>query len=330
MARSYSNIGVQIGVESSAGVEAPADKRLMGLTLNPHAAFETVQHRPSGYKVATVSSVTSEKTEADFDGPIDYKNIIYPLSSLFGEAISTQPDAETAADVYEHVWTFTGKGAVSPKTFTVEVGEPNHASKFNYAAFTSMDLSVARTGDNTMSGSMVGQALQVGDAMTPDATEIAIVPVNGDHWDVFADADSANIGTSQLESLYEAGLNFGDMLSEEFTINSANKSFTSLYDSEEPSLEWNMMLGADATAEAYFNTLRNGQKTFIRLQATGPQLAEGYTYGIEVDMCVIVTEFDSYESNDGLYVLPINFALAYDPTWGKSMTIKVTNDLAGL
>lgn len=328
MVRSYSNIAVQIGVEAQAGQAAPANKRLMGLSLDPHAAFETQQHKPSGYKVATVSSVTTETTEADWEGPIDYKNIVYPLSSLFGAAVITKPEGATKANMW--AWTFTGKGAVAPKTFSVEVGDATRASKFSYGAFTSMDLSIDRTGENTMSGSMVGQALQVGASMTAAPTEIEIVPVNGDHWDVFADVDSGAIGGTQLEAVYEAGLNFGDMFSQEFTINSAKKSFTSLYDSEEPSLEWNMMLGADSVAEGYFDRLRNGQKTFIRLQATGPEIEAGHNYAIEIDMCVIPTEFDAYESNDGIYVLPINFALAYDAAWGKSMVIKVTNDLTAL
>ncbi len=329
MARSYSNIAVQIGVESTAGTAVAANKRLMGITLNPHAATETVQHRPSGYKVATASSVTSEITEADFEGPIDYRNIVYPLSSLFGEATVSQPDG-TGSKANMWTWTFTGKGAISPKTFTVEVGDNARASKFSYGAFTSMDLSISANGENTMSGSMVGQALETGASMSPNAEEVEIVPVVGTHWDVYADPSGDNVGKTQLMHVYEAGLNFGDVFAQEFTINSANRSFNALYDAEEPTYEWNMMLQADAVAEAYFDKLRNGEKTFIRLKAEGPQIESGQNYSIEIDMCVMVTEFDSYESNDGNYVLPINFALAYDAAWGKAMTIKVVNDLAAL
>lgn len=330
MVRSYSNIAVQIGVESSAGTAVPAIKRLMGLKLDPHASFETVQHTPSGYKVPTVSAVTSEKTEADWEGPIDYKNIVYPLSSLFGAATITQPDATEAATAYQWDWTFTGKGATTPQTFSVEVGDGARASKFAYGTFTGMDLSIERTGDNKMSGSMVGQALTTGATLTPSPTEVEIVPVNGDHWDVFADSDSATIGTTPLASCYTADLSFGDVFKEEFVINSSKKSFNALYDAEGPKYEWSMTLGADATAEAYFDTLRNGGKTFISLKATGPVIASTVTYSIETQMCVIVTDFDAYQSQDGMYVLPISFQLAYDATWGKALTISVVNDLAAL
>lgn len=330
MARSYSNIAVQIGVETTAGTEVAANKRLMGLRLDPQAAVETQQHRPSGYKVPTVSSVVTEMTEADFEGPIDYKNIIYPLSSLFGKATTTQPDATKAPNVYEHVWTFTGKGAITPQTYSIEVGDQARASKFTYAVFNSMELSIERTGENTMSGSVIGRALQTGKTLTPNATEVTIVPVNGDHWDVFADPAHGDLGKTQLMNIYNAGLSFSDMFAQEFTLNSANRSFASLYDAEEPSLEWSMTVKADAVAEAYFDKVRNGGKTFLRLKATGPTIADTHRYGIEIDLCAVVTEFDAYESQDGNYVLPITFSLAYDAAWGKAMVIRVTNDVAAL
>jgi hypothetical protein len=43
-----------------------------------------------------------------------------------------------------------------------------------------------------------------------------------------------------------------------------------------------------------------------------------------------VTEFDSYQSSDGAYALPISFSVAYDPTWGQAMQVKVVNDRTAL
>jgi hypothetical protein len=166
--------------------------------------------------------------------------------------------------------------------------------------------------------------------LTANPTEVPIIPVNGSHWDVFADATAEGLGETQLDAVYEAGLSFDDMFEQEYTLNSANRSFNSLYDAEEPGFEWTMMLGADAVAEGFLTNLRNSTKRFIRLRATGPEIASGVKHAIEVDMCVFVTDVDSYQSNDGLYVLPLTFTLAYDAAWGKAMEIRVTNTLASL
>lgn len=328
MVRSYSNVGFQLGRETTKGVAAPANRRLMGLTGDPSPAFETTQHRASGYKVPVVNTVTSEATETDYEGPIDYNAIVYPLSSLFG---ATTPEADPgAATAFVWEWSFTGKGAVDPVTFTAEHGDAERAVRYNHAAFNSVELSIERTGDNTMSGSIIGRAMEEGVALTPDPVEIPIMPVNGDHWDVFADNAAETLGDTKLLAVYEAGLSFSDMFEQEYTLNSSNRSFNSLYDAEEPTFEWTMMLGADAVAEAYLTNLRDSKPKFIRLRATGPEIADGVNHSIEVDMSVFVTDVDSYQSNDGIYVLPLTFTLAYDPEWGKAMEIRVVNSLAAL
>lgn len=330
MTRSYSTQAVQIGKETTPGTAVGANRRLMGLTLDPKPTIETALHRPSGYKVPTASSLISETTEADFEGPIDYRTLVYPLSSLFGSITPTQPDAENSPTVYQWTWSFTGKNIITPTTFSVEVGDSTRAVKFAYGVFDSLDLAIERTGENTMSGSLVGQALTTGAALTGSPTEVAIQPVSGTHWDVFADGAAEDLGDTQLLAVYDANLSFSDLFAQEFTLNSSKSSFNSIYEGEDPSFEWNFMIGADATGEAFLTNARNGTKRFIRLEATGPIIEDAFNYSIVIDMCVLVTEIESYESHDGLYVLPVTFSLAYDPTWGKAMEITVLNDVAAL
>lgn len=330
MVRSYVNQGVQIGKETTPGTSVAANRKLMSLKLDPKPAIETKMHRPSGYKLPTAASVISEITEADFEGPIDYRSIIYPLSSLFGAATVTQPDTVNAPTVYQWKWSYTSKNIVTPVTYSVEVGDASRAVSFTHGVFESLDLSIEPKGDNTMNGSMVGRALVTGATMTSLPTEIEIAPVDGTHWDVYADATSADLGDTKLLALYEAGLSFSDLFAQEFTINSANSSFNSLYENEEPSFEWSMMVGADAVGEGFLTSARNSAKRFIRLAANGPIIEDDLRFGMTVDMCALVSEVDSYESNDGLYVLPLTFALAYDKTWTKALEITVINDIASL
>jgi hypothetical protein len=331
MARAYQNVGVQLGVESTAGTSTAANKKLLGLTLNPQSSIETQQFAPSGSRVNTVNQLVSQKTEADYEGPICFNTIVYPLASLFGKATPVAQSAPNAS-AKDWTWNFTGRGDTNIQTYTVEVGDAGRATKFSYGAFTGMELDISRTDDNTMSGSLVGQALATGATLTASPTDVDIMPLAAGAWDVFMDTTGAGVGTTKLTAAYDANLNFGDFFSEEYTLDSTKSSFASLYDAEEPSFEWSMTVGADAVGEGLITAARNGEKRFIRLVNTGAVIPSASTakYTLQIDMCVGITSFDAYESNDGLYVLPITFGLMYDATWQKAMSIKVTNALSSL
>jgi hypothetical protein len=331
MVRPYVSQGVQIGVESTSGTAVPANKKLMAYKIDPQIAVETTEYRPSGYLVPTASAIVTEATEADFEGPIDFNNIVYPLSSLFGAATVSQPAAVPSPTVYEWQWNFTGKGLITPKTYSVEVGDSTRAVKFSFGAFSDMELSIERTGDSTVSGSMLGRSLTTAATLTATPTEVEMIPVHNDQWNVYSAATGAGLTAgTKFNNMYSVGLSFGDILATEYTLNSANSSFNSLYINEDPSFEWNMTLAADATSEGFLASMRAGTKSFIRLQALGPIIEDAFTYEITIDMCVTVTDFDQYDSEDGMYVLPISFSLAYDATWGKSMNILVRNNIAAL
>ena len=325
--RSQANQAVQLGVETVAGTSVPSNKQLLGLSVTPTNSVETTQHTPSGFKVPTQSSLNTIKTEADYEGALDYQTIIYPMASIFGNPTTEEVGDES----YEHTFTFVGKGAVpNQKTYTVQVGDNTRAVEFAGAAFRSADISLSRTGENTISGSMIGRALQTNKTLTASPTELDIVPVDGLHFDVYADSSSTSLGSTRLQKLFEGNFAIGDVLSELYVINSAEESYSALVEAEDQSYDLSLTLGADAEAESYFQKIRNGGKTFVRVKATGPLIEAGINYSIEMDMCVIVTGFDSYSSSEGAYVLPVNFALAFDPTWGKALEVRVTNTLASV
>ena len=335
MARAAVNQGWQIGAEASGGAGGPADKKLMAYSLEPAPVIETNQHTPRGYKVPTVSQLMSEHMAADYEGLIDYRNIVYLFNGLFGPVTPTQPDAVNAPTVYLWTWDLDGKTKITPKSYAVEFGEggSGNANKFTYGVFTSAEFEVGRTSENTVSGEMMGQELTTAATLTATPTEIDVEPVDGDHWDIYmadagADLESA---PTQLEAIYAASLNFGDLYSPEWAINSSEPSFKSLFESEDQTYEWEMTLGADAVANAMLTTTaRNSAKKFFRMKATGDIIEDTLGFELGFDFCTVVTDVDSFGSEDGLYVLPMSFALAYDKTWGKFASISVQTDIASL
>lgn len=332
MARAAVNQGFQVGAESTRGTAVAASKKLPAYSLKAQAAVETSQFTPMGYYVPTVSQLVSESTSAEYSGLIDYNNIVYPLSSLFGAATVTQPDAIDATTAYQWAWTMTGKEIVTPQTYTTEFGDATRAASFTYGTFNSLELDISRTGDNTASGEMLGQRLTLGASLTGSPSEVAVEPVDADHWDVsFATSGSGLTSPTQLTAVYKANLSFGDIFAPEWALNSSNASFSSLVQNEGPKAEWKMTLAADSTSETLLSTYaRDSKPIFMRLKATGESLGGAVTYGITIDFCALVTDIDSFDSENGIYVMPVNMALAYDKTWAKYLKVTVVNTVAAL
>lgn len=326
MAREYSSVAVQIGAEATKGVAVPADKQLMGLRLDADPNGEFVTHRPSGFWVPTQSSQVTELTEGDAEGPMDFNSLAYPLSSVFGK---TTPTVGEDGDV-TWVWDVAGHGSVDPQSYTIEVGDAQGANRFDYAVFTGLDFDIARTGENTFSSAVIGRALDNAATMTASPDQIDIVPINGNMWDVYAADAHGNLGSNKLLNLYDASMSFSDMFEQDWTINSENASYNSLFLAEEPSFEWSMTLGVDAVANAYFEKARSGGKKFFRIEANGPAIAAGTNYKLTIDFAAIVTDFDSFQSADGRYALPMSFSVAYDSVWGQAMKITLVNTVESL
>jgi hypothetical protein len=335
MVKAAVNQGWQLGIESTRGLAVPANRKLMAYSLEPQPMIETAQHTPSGYKVPTVTQLVSEHAGADYDGLIDYRNIVYVLSSMFGAVTPTQPDAANSPSVYLWTWNLDGKSKIQPVTSTVEWGESGagNGNKFSYGAFNSAEIEISRAGDNTISGEMIGQEMQLGTTLTASPTEVDVEPVDGDHWDLFMADTGAALESSptQLDAIYAATLSLSDLYAPEWALKSSEPSFTSLFEAEDQSYEWEMTLGADAVANAMLtDTARNSKKKFFRMQATGDIIEDTLPFKLSFDMCSVITDIDSFQSEDGLYVLPITYGLAYDKTWGKFMSIKVQTDISAL
>lgn len=335
MPKAAVNQGWQIGKETTPGLAVAANRKLMAYTVEPAPAIETAQFTGSGYKVPTVTQMISERMGASLEGLLDYRNIIYLLASMFGSVTPVQPDATNAPLVYKWTWTFDGKSKITPVTYTTEWGEAGagNASKFTYGVVTGMEWEIGRADENTISADLIGQELMTGQTLTASPTEVDVEPVDGDHWDAFMADTGAGLTSSptQLTELYAAKLSISDLFAPAFPLNSAEPSFTAVYESEEQEFELEATLGADATAAAMLtDTARNSKKKFFRFKATGDIIQGTLPFSITVDMCTVVKDADAFQSDDGLYVLPVTYALAYDKTWGKAMVIEVQTDVSAL
>jgi hypothetical protein len=106
MGRSYINQGVQIGKETTPGTAVAANKLLRSTSFNLSPRQESNQYRAHGFKLPTASQVHRKWQEGPIDGPLDYNEIVYILSTILGTAAITTP----AGGTLSRQWLFSPEG----------------------------------------------------------------------------------------------------------------------------------------------------------------------------------------------------------------------------
>lgn len=331
-ARSAQMQQFQIGKEATPGTAVAANKRLVAMGLKPKASLQASRSQPLGYLAPVAMALNAESTEAEYSGLADYNALTYVFCSLLGAVTPTQPDATNAPTAYRWTWDLTGKNVITPQTYTMEYGDAGGARKFAYGIFNSLELTINKLKDNEMSGDVIGRALQTGVSLTASPTDVPAVPIAGAHWNVSYAASGAGLNSgTQLLDLYEAKLSFADLFTPAYPVNRSQGSFDTVITSEDVKLEWEMTLGADSVAEQFLTQYaRLNKPVFFRLDAVGGSLGGTITYKLQIDIACFITEFDSYDSGDGVHVLPVSAELAYDSGWGKVANIQLTNTVNAL
>lgn len=114
--------GVQFGVETTAGTAVPANKRLLGLSLELENMVDKKPYRPQGNKFFTTSQEGKEWTQGKLTGIQCYNDQLYLLSGWLGTTTPVVPANNST-------WLITGatadlgftfKGSVlAPATYTL-------------------------------------------------------------------------------------------------------------------------------------------------------------------------------------------------------------------
>lgn len=183
---------VQIGVETTPGVAAPANKRLSALGVEASPQTDIATFKPQGTKFITIAALGKEWVEADLTGQLTYTESIYPLASVLGNMISTPSGAG-----YVHV--FEPKSGVADliKTFTVQVGSRGGgAYQFTNGIVTEFGITFSRDSIE-LSGSMLGRAITDGVNLDSNETFVLLAgvtpPTGGTYTVTFGAATSAGI-----------------------------------------------------------------------------------------------------------------------------------------
>ncbi|MBX6770883.1 MAG: hypothetical protein IRY83_04105 [Chloroflexi bacterium] len=318
---------VQIGVEATPGTSVAATKLLQALSIEPAIKADIKTFRPMGGKFATVAALGKESVEAKLSGQATYTEIVYPLASAFAYAAPVQISPPSGL---AYRWTFTPSQSQTDtiKTYTVEHGSSVRARKWTYGLVTEFGYKLTRD-EFTIDGTMLGQALQDGISLTASPTAVPLVPILPTQVNVYLDSTSAGIGTTQLLRVLSAEFKMSDRFGPVWPLNSAISGFAAHVETA-PKAELKLLVEADAQGMELLTAMRTGDKKYIRITATGPNIETGNDYSFQHDLCGVVSDVSDFSDEDGVYAIEWTFTVAYDAAWGMAQQIQVVNTLSTL
>jgi len=321
--------GVQCGVETTSGTSTAANKKLNSFDLTLTGQGESRIFSPIGSKRNTLVVPPGKRwTQASIDGIPTYTQMVYLLSGLLRAATISTPVGATNA----RRWLFdlSASAQDDPKTFTVEQGNSTRAQKFTYGYLNEFSLEFSK-GDVSMSGTMMGRALQDAITITASPTAIALEPIAPQHVDVFfADTQAGLDGATKLAGDFSASFKLSNRFASQYRLDSTQTSFATIVELK-PDVELSLVLDADNAGYAPLAKLTAGSKQFIRVQAvSGNEVETGQPYKFNLDFCGAVAAYPGTGEQDGAVTVEWVFKAIEDPTWGKDFEIYLINALTSL
>lgn len=329
----------QVGLESTPGTAVPASRTLQSLTVELNPSVESKAFRPRGYKYATVIAANKEWSEGDLEGTPTYDEIVYPLASVFGKPGNPVAVQDGATPTGAYMWTFdTATSAPDlPATFTIEQGDGDHAERATFVTFTDFGLDISRD-EIGVSGSAIGTALdRTLGSLTLGATPVAedLVPILPGQVCVYASADPETLGdpSSHLPTVLEVNPSIGGKYGPAWFLNCLVAGFSGIVEQAEPDFTVDLTMEADATGIGWADKFRTGATTFLRIEATGPEVkvgVEASRYRLTWDLAVKVLEPGEYSDEDGVYAIAPTLQVVHDAGWGKASHLEVVNTVAAI
>lgn len=319
---------VQIGVQSVAGTGVAANRKLNSVSIEPAVSAETNRYRAMGNKFPTLVVPQKELVTARLGGVQTYSELVYVLASLLNYAAPEQQGVTAA-----YKWTFAPATSApdTVKLFTVEQGSSTRAHKFIDGLVTALELAFSRAGCEIAGGEMIGAGLQDGITMTGSPTSIEQIPVLPTQVDVFLADTYAGLATADpLARAISVNWAMRDRFGPVFPLGTASGTGYAATVETEPTLECRLKLQADAEGMGLLSVLRAGASRFLRILATGENIASTYDYTLQIDTAVKVASVSEFSDEDGVFAIEWTLAGVHDPTWGKATQVEIINAISAL
>ncbi len=304
-----------------------------GLRMTPGTGNEgATSYRGSGSRGTDTRIRGDDYGEHAVELTPDFNALLPVLASLFGEPVTTTPDATNAPTARQHVFTLMKRGTRTPVTYTAQWGLGSNAIQFAYFLFNTLTLGVQRSELTTETSGFSRDGDESVTLATTGVTTVESVPIDPTRYDVFSDNTWVALGTTKLLDCHEGSISLGETYGRSSPINSAIVSFRKALENEEVEYSGMMSLAFDAVSKALIATYKNGARKFNRLQTAGPLIGGAINYGLKLDYGYIITERGEVTTapNSPEVVLPFNYELSGDPVSNKLIEVTLTNTVAAV
>src|SRR2546421_1253581 len=264
--RATINVRTQIGVEITSGTAVAANKVLQCYDFKTGIKPAVTMIAASGRKYPASQEENKEWMAGTLSGSMDFNGLPYLLSSAWGVITPGAHGASSTAK--DWIGTPPVTGSLTPTTYTFEQGDSVRAHKFAYGLVTKFGYTFTRDA-TSITGDIIGQPISDGITMTGGPSLVALAPIASKYWNLYLDATSAGLGTTQLLSPLSFNYEMGNIYLPAWFINRANLGFTSHVDGD-PTAMCKLLVMADAQGMSLLNNLQLGTTAFLRAEALGP------------------------------------------------------------
>lgn len=318
----------QIGVEGTKGSgSASTMYKLQSFGLMPSLQADVTSYRPKGWKYPTETVLGKDWTTASIDGDAyaTYTELIFIFNSILESVTGSQIATSTA---YEWIWNPNSSGADSVDTHAVESGDSNTAETWAYNLFTAFTLEATRD-EVSISGDTLGQDLSKGGSLTGSPSTLELVPVQPGDISIYMDGTSANLGTTQLTRVLSYQYSISERFGPAWFLDASESSWSEETETE-PTAQVTLKVEADSTGMGLVDTLRNGDRKFIRFLAEGADVDAGNLYTLQIDTALEVVDVNDFSDEDGVFAIEYTFDIIHDDTWGQAQQVKLINGVSSL
>lgn len=314
--------GIQIGVESTAGMAVAANKKLLATSIIPSPRVETKPFRAMGNKYASFATLNKEWAGLNIQGAPTYNEIVYLLSSLLHYAAPTQQGATAA-----YKWTFVSNTSASDvgKTFTIEQGDANSAWRVAGAKISGLTFNFSRN-EITVSGNGVGFAFETGHTITAAPTALSPVPILPTHVKFYMADSQADLATAvALTNSFSMEYSLTDKFGLAWAMGQNPEAVEG-----EPNASGRIVVATDTAGMGLITTLRSAGTKWFRIEATGAQIASPYNHKLTIDFPAQIENVNDPTNLDNVYTVEFGLLPIHDATWGKSVNIEVITNVSAL
>lgn len=321
---------VQVGVEVTPGTTVAATKKLQLIKVETQADPTVQKFDGTARRFPVSHKLNAELSRLKLGGFMNYTELVYVLSNLYGAATITTPTG--AVLTRKWVWQVPLSGSITRQTLTIEEGDTIAARKMGYGLLQGWGFKADRETQIPITGDGVAQIESDSITLTAALSAVAQIPILGKHGNVYLDTTFANIGTTQIAKPISTELKWAKDADVYWAMNRSNPSYVEHVDMP-PDVELVLEMPNDAFAATMDGYARTDQTVYARVNFQGDLIENttpNYFYTLNLDIPARIVKIDSDKGSKGVRIRTFHLMPIEDATAGFGMIATLFTTLVSL